>query len=421
MQKEKKQNPFSLFLKNNFNRDILLYGGVEWTFWAIFATLAFTTAHLAQVGFSSKTTGVIMALVSVAGIVASPVVGNLSDRIGSPRKLFIILGIIASVFYALVPLTLRLNHGQEMSVLNVGVLMILLWAAFSRPMQGLCESWVISAADRKRTFVFGKVRYFGSIGYALICILFGALSKRLGTQVFTFYSFGILFIPAMLLAIYAGRDESKEKVERKKGTSYGVKAAIKNYYLVMFFVCHCLVMLPMVCSTTFVPYKLMEISGDTSSLGNITAIRALMEIPMLLGGTWIVHKFGIKRLFILDMLLFALSMVLFILAKNTIVITLGMMAMGTAYGAHLLGQVNYVYRITPPEATASAQTLAVSFSLVASVLGNLIGGVLVERFTASGMYLFLLVLVVLALAIFLLTFPIGRALKIPEPDLKNVM
>ena len=86
MQKEKKQNPVGLFLKNNFNRDILLYGGVEWTFWAIFATLAFTTAHLAQVGFSSKTTGVIMALVSVAGIVASPIVGNLSDKIGSARS-----------------------------------------------------------------------------------------------------------------------------------------------------------------------------------------------------------------------------------------------------------------------------------------------------------------------------------------------
>ena len=159
----------------------------------------------------------------------------------------------------------------------------------------------------------------------------------------------------------------------------------------------------------------MEIAGETSSLGNITAIRALMEIPMLLGGTWIVHKFGIKRLFILDMTLFLLSMVLFIVAKNTIVITLGMMAMGTAYGAHLLGQVNYVYRITPPEATASAQTLAVSFSLVASVLGNLIGGVLVERFTTTGMYLFLLVLEAIALLLFVLTFPIGRALKIPEP------
>ena len=71
--------------------------------------------------------------------------------------------------------------------------------------------------------------------------------------------------------------------------------------------------------------------------------------------------------------------------------------------------------------TPSAATMVSSYMLFAFVFGNLIGGVLVERFTASGMYLFLLVLVLLALAIFLLTYPIGRALKIPEPDLSSVM
>lgn len=421
MGKQKRGNAFGTFLRNNFNRDVLFYGGVEWTFWAAFATLAFTSAHLAQSGFSSTTVGVIMALVSVAGIVSSPVIGNISDKIGSPRKVFIVLGVISSVFYAMVPLLLRFNHGKEMSVLNAGILMILLWAAFSRPMQGLCESWVITAADRKRTFTFGSVRYFGSIGYAIICIIFGAIAKRTGSQGFTFYAYGILIIPVLILAFILKRDETGEKVVRKKGSSFGIKAAIKNYYFIMFLICHCLICLPMTCSSTFVPYKLLEITGETSSLGNITAIRALMEIPMLIGGVWIVHKFGIKRLFITDMILFLISQLLFIFARNTFVVTLGMMTMGTAYGAHLLGQVNYVYRITPPEAVASAQTLSVSFSLVSSVLGNLIGGVLVAHFSTAGMYWFLFGLEAVALLLFILTFPIGRALKFKEPDLSHVM
>ena len=418
----KTRRPFApaVFLKNNFNHDIWLYGGVEAAFWAAFAALAFTSAYLAQEGFKSSTVGVIMAVISVLGIVFSTIIGNITDKIGSPRKVLIFCAVVSSVFYAFVPMLL----GVKFAGISLGVVFIFLWAAFSRPMQGLCEGWVVSAADKRRTFVFGAVRYFGSISYALVCIIFGAIVKRVGTQSFTFWSYGILCLPLIALALsLRGDDKPKEagaKKEKKKGASYGVGAAMKNYYFVMFLICHCFICLPMNCSTTFVPYKLAEI-GASDALGNVTAIRALMEVPMLLGGSWIVRKFGIKKLFIFDMILFLASQLVFLFAKSAAAITLAMMLMGTAYGAHLLGQVNYVYRITPHEAVASAQSLSVSFSLVASVAASLVGGVIIEAFGTSGMYIVLFCLEAFALLLFLVTYPLGRLLKKPEPDLSHIV
>ena len=408
----------AIYLKNNFSHDILLYGGVEFTFWAAFSVLAFTSAYLAQCGFSSTTVGIIMALVSVAGIIASPIIGNLSDRIGSPRKIFMLCAIVSSILYLVVPLLL----GKRFLGLDLGVVFILLWAFCSRPMQGLCEGIVVSAADRKGTFAFGSVRYFGSISYAIACIIFGAIAARTQTQAFTFPAYGILCIPILLLLLYIRRDDPKEKLVRQKKTgSFGVRAAMRNYYFVMFLICHCFICMPMNCSTTFVPYKLIEITGETSSLGNVTAVRALMEIPMLLGGGWIVRKFGIKNLFYFDIGLFLIAQLLFAFAPTTGVITLAMILMGTAYGAHLLGQVNYVYRITPHEAASSAQSLAVAFSLISSVVGNLVGGILVDVFSTSGLFLFLFALEAFALLLFIITFPLGRLLKQPEPDLSHIL
>ncbi|MBP3371936.1 MAG: hypothetical protein J6L88_05350, partial [Clostridia bacterium] len=85
------------------------------------------------------------------------------------------------------------------------------------------------------------------------------------------------------------------------------------------------------------------------------------------------------------------------------------------------GQVNYVYRITPKEAVASAQSLAVSFMLVASVLGSLIGGVLVDVLTTSGLYWFLFAVEAFALVLFVITFPLGKLLGKKEPDLSHVI
>ena len=142
---------------------------------------------------------------------------------------------------------------------------------------------------------------------------------------------------------------------------------------------------------------------------------------MLLGGGWIVRKFGIKNLFYFAIGLFLISQLLFAFAPSTGVITLAMILMGTAYGAHLLGQVNYVYRITPHEAASSAQSLAVAFSLISSVAGNLVGGILVDVFSTSGLFLFLFALEAFALLLFIITFPLGRLLKQPEPDLSHIL
>ena len=82
--------------------------------------------------------------------------------------------------------------------------------------------------------------------------------------------------------------------------------------------------------------------------------------------------------------------------------------------------VNYVYRVTPAEAANSAMTIAGSLQLGVSVVGSLIGGVLVDRFGSAGYYAFSMTMQLIALVIFLVTYPLGRKLGHAEPDLSDL-
>ena len=88
---------------------------------------------------------------------------------------------------------------------------------------------------------------------------------------------------------------------------------------------------------------------------------------------------------------------------------------------YLTCMVNYVYRVTPQEAAASAMTIAGSLQLGMSVIGSLIGGVLVDAFGANGYYAFSMSLQLLALVVFVLTYPLGKKLGHTEPDLSNLV
>ena len=101
-------------------------------------------------------------------------------------------------------------------------------------------------------------------------------------------------------------------------------------------------------------------------------------------------------------------------------VAISLMLHGFTYGMYLTCMVNYVYRVTPAEAANSAMTIAGSLQLGVSVVGSLIGGVLVDRFGSAGYYAFSMTMQLIALTIFLVTYPLGRKLGHAEPDLSDL-
>ena len=400
------------FWKKYFSRDILVYGGVEAAFWSAFTAVVFLSTALADSGFSGAQTGTIMAVRNVVGMVATAVVANWTDKIGSPRRMMLLCASVAAILTALIPAA----FGVKLFGTSLGVILIFVSAFFNSPMYGLCESWVVQAADRKKTFSYGSARYFGSFFYAIVCIGYGALAKRLGGHGFTFYAFGILCVPLLLLAIYTKRDEPKERVVRPRGT-FGLRRLVKNYYFLTFLACYTLSSIPMQGLMTFLSYKLLELNGSTNAMGALTALRSFAEIPsLILCAAWI-KKAGLKKTYLAVIGGFGLVQMLLFAARGMALVTAALFLIGFVNGAYMVCQIRYVHAVTPPEARASGVSLCVSASMISGVLANLCGGFLTQRFSTNAYFLFGALCAALSAAMLVLCGPVGNRLGFAPPDL----
>lgn len=405
------------------------FSGIELFFWAAYAASAFTAAYLQEQGYSASVVGLIMALVNCIGIVAAPMMGALSDKLSSARRVFLLCIGVSSVLYCVVPFI----PGTSLAATIAVTIALLAWAYFKNPTSSLLDSWLVRTVNRRRTFAYGSVRLLGSIGYATMCILFGRIAAKTGTQAYSFFFYAILNIPLMLLCIFGMQDERDDEAAQQQAkkqkqaqadkarTERPLALALSGYYFRMFLVSHALLGITLYCMTTFLPYKLTEIAGNSNALGTVIALKSYMEIPTFLFGAAIMRRVNVKQLFNICAAVFFTEQLICFAATQVWMVAVSLMLHGFTYGMYLTCMVNYVYRVTPQEAAASAMTIAGSLQLGMSVIGSLIGGVLVDAFGANGYYAFSMSLQLLALVVFVLTYPLGKKLGHTEPDLSNLV
>lgn len=111
-------------------------GSAEFLFFCAYAGSAFVAAYLKERGYSPAAVGVLLALVNCAGVVASPVMGTLSDRLGSSRRVLMLCVAVESVLLLFLPVALALPQALLAALL-------LVWSFFRNPTPGLADSWIV--------------------------------------------------------------------------------------------------------------------------------------------------------------------------------------------------------------------------------------------------------------------------------------
>ena len=131
----------------------------------------------------------------------------------------------ASLFYSAVPF---ITGTGAVSTVIMAVILVA-YAFFKNPTSSLMDSWLVRTIDRRRTFKYGAVRLLGSIGYATMCIVFGIIAKRLGTQRYTFFFYAALNIPLLLFCVLGMKDERADEARvRAEKTQTGKKEKKKH-------------------------------------------------------------------------------------------------------------------------------------------------------------------------------------------------
>jgi len=382
----------------------LVFSAVTLIFFLAHAATAFVATYLKEMGLSASFVGTIMALLNCVGIVSSPVLGNFADKINSARCAFMIDVVLAGAIMACIPAF----GAKTIFGIPVAAILLMVWAFFRIPANSLLDSWTLRCAEETGAFSFGSIRLIGSVSGATMCILYGQLAAKTGTNASILYGYSVFAALTLAFCIFTGRkyDDgviAEKKSEKKENNRAGVRTALSSKSFLLFLLCHAAMGIPIYCLTTFLPYKLSELGASSDMLGTLVALKSYTEVPMLLFGAACLKKWDAKPVLTICFAAFFLEHLACALAGNVAIIAIALMAHGLFFGLYLAAMVHYVYRVAPKDAVASAQSLAGSAALLCAVLTNILGGVLVDHFGSVGFFTFGAVVFAIAFVLFVLT------------------
>ena len=376
-------------------RQAVILVGVNGLFWLAWAFGCYQTVYLQSIGFTASQMGLVNAISSGVGIASVAFWGMVSDKIGSLRRVLIIVVAAASVLYALVPM---------IPVNPAWLLMAYIPAVnFFRGSNATFAENILVRNCNELGLNFGVLRSMGSFLFTLGSLVIAALLPAVGIPN-TFRITGVMMIPVIVCTIFAREPNAKAAPKGQK-QKLDLSPLLKNKSYLIFLGFTLLFYVAASCEANFIPYFMEQSGVSPDTYGVVLAFRAFLEIPFLLLMVKLRRKFPLRVLVAVSAALMALECVgfsLFVSNLPTMLVFCTFFGLGN--GLFIGSSLNYVYELAPDNLKATAQAFYASISSVAGILGNILGGLTFDAVGAKPFYLGVGVIYLVAVGVFVLSF-----------------
>lgn len=274
-------------------RHSIILLGVTGLFWFAWAFGSYQSVYLQSVGFTASNMGVLNAVSSAVTIASVSFWGMASDKIGSLRRVLILILTVGSLLYAMVPF---IPTGLPVSPLLFTCL-IPAMNFFRGSVATFNENLLVRNCNELR-LNFGMLRGLGSLLFTVGSLLIAFILPKVGVSN-TFWISGILMVPAILCVVLAREPNSRpSRGKPGKGGKGGMNLGelFKNKAYVSFLFFALIFYIASSCEGSFIPYFMGEIHVSTEQYGIILALRAFMEIPFLLFMVRLRQRFPLRVL-----------------------------------------------------------------------------------------------------------------------------
>lgn len=399
----------SVRLSGLFDKKRLILSGIILIFWAAFGISPFIVVLLREQRIGTAAIGLILSVNSFVGIIGQPFWGMVSDKIRSVKITFILCMSMCTITYAILLFA--------DSPLYIGIILAV-DAFFRSAASSLLDIWIINSISKDNNISYGALRLWGSIGFALMVLAYGAISDGRSVKVI-FPIYFIVAVIAIILSFFikSGNSSSARRVSLRE-LKPGKLFSDTHYLAFVAFVF--LINLPASPAGTFLPDLFKEVEGNMGEYGLMHSVKALLEVPFFLFGKKLMDRFGSIRIIICSSLIYTIQQIIFACAATPLQVMLAQMLLGPAYSLFLIGSLHYVFSLAPEDLKATSQTFLNAFgSGLGSIAGNYGGGLFITWFGLRPMYWTGAALDIAAIALFLLSFRLIRAGSL-SPDNKAV-
>lgn len=352
---------------------------VQAAYWMGFACVsAFSSVYLLSIGISNSLIGLTLSLGALASAIIQPYVGMLIDY--NPKITTKgILTFVSVIMTVLALLMYPVSKGVPAIIpLMYGFLMLLLQLA-----QPFSNSIGMAAINAGYKLHFGPARAIGSLGYAVVAFILGKVTAAKGGEIvpaFIALSFVLVIIALMFFPLNEhSRDVTTEKDESREDNRKGVITFFKKYKalgimvigLVMIFFSH-------VVLNSFGLQIIVSKGGSSESMGIATAISATIEVVPMFLFPILRKKFNVASLLKLSAVFFTLKIIFTLFAPNVPIYYAVQLCQMLGWGVMAVSIVYYVNDLVDVEDTAQGQACSGMALTIGNVLGNLVGGRVID-------------------------------------------
>lgn len=344
---------------------------------AYFPTLG---KYYKDLGFSGTQIGVLFSGATFITMLMQPLWGMICDRRGKCKDSFKLM------HWAIIFISLILPFIKNYYLL---LFFMSLHFIFQCGLFPLLDTMIY-----KDIFDFGKIRLWGSIGFATMVLFAGKIAELIGiSNMFFVYSF--LMIVSLF---FANKIQEKESVKKISKDESNLKKLFTNKNYLLFLVGGFFTMGAFSTGGQYFSILFTEIGGTMTAFGITYFFIALSEVPFLKVSQKILNKYSSEKMIYFSSILLFGRYALNAFAKDYRIILYTSIFMGSFIGLFLPAMALFIKEKTAPENRAMAVTI---YSSITSGLGPMIfqftGGIVYEHSNISFLYLLLCILIIIGI------------------------
>ncbi|MBP2079758.1 MFS transporter [Oceanobacillus polygoni] len=337
--------------------------------------ISFLPLYLHYRGLNGTEIGWVLAVESLASLLAQPIWGYLSDKYKTVRKILFIcvIGLLigSSIFFQMDTLSTILITGAA-------------FYFFATPIGALSDSLAQRRAD-ELNISFGSIRMWGSVGFAISALIVGRILDQFGVQ---YMMWPYLFFGLIILFVLIPMKDVK--VESEPVKLIDVRKIIANKPFLLFLSVIVFITITHRMNDYYMALYITELGGSESLVGLAWFVGVISEaLIFALAGLWF-RKYRTLIFIIAAAILYTIRWFLYAAVDDPMHVIALQFMHGLTFGVFYTAAFEYVTRLIPKflQSTGHLIFFSVYFGL-SGIIGSLAGGPIMEVFSGSTMYLFM--------------------------------
>ncbi len=340
---------------------------------AIYST--YFAIYLQSIGTSTLEIGALMAGGPLVSIIANPLWGYLSDRLGNIRRILVIM------------LTGNLLVMQLVFLVDSYTLIytcMIMFFFFQMPLFSQSNSLILNSIEGTN-HKFGAFRLWGSLGWAVLAVGAGPVIGQIGiSNLWVIYS--VMMLIAIGLAFTLPRGDSTNTGAGK----VDYRGMFSNRTFLLFLVIGLVISIPNSMNSTFVGLYIADLGGNSRMIGWAAFIASIFEIPVFLLLDRYLKKNVRTMVLCLTVVsvLYALRWLLMSSVDNAMQIIFIQTIHCLTFGAFYYIGTQLTAMLVPAEFRASGQAVyALTWGGLSGIAAGFIGGWMFENTGPKSMYI----------------------------------